>query len=60
MSLNLAEKIPKMAIKSEPLGLCSRIVCNFLFSMRLSNGEYLKDFEIFDLHVFDEFGWNDH
>ena len=38
-----------MAIKSEPLGLCSWNFWNFLFSMRLSNGECFKDFKIFDL-----------
>ena len=27
--------------------------------MRLSNGEYFKDFKIFAEHGFDEFGWND-
>ena len=38
-----------MALKSEQLGLRSWIFWNFLFSMRLSNGEYFKDFKIFDL-----------
>ena len=33
----------------ELLGLCSWNFWNFLFSMRLSNGEYFKDFKIFDL-----------
>ena len=33
-----------MAIKSELLGLCNWIFCDFLFSMRLSNGEYSKNF----------------
>ena len=38
-----------MSIKSEPLGPCSWNFWNFLFSMRLSNGECFKDFKIFDL-----------
>ena len=39
-----------LAIKSELLGLSSSWnIWNFLFSMRLSNGEYLKDFKFFDL-----------
>ena len=38
-----------MAINSEKLGLCSWNFWNFLFSMRLSNGEYFKVFKIFDL-----------
>ena len=44
LSSNSAEKIIKMAIRSEPLGLCGWKIWNFLFSIRLSNGEYLKDF----------------
>ena len=46
-----------MAIKSEPLGLCN--FCNFLFSMRLSNGEYFKNFKFLTRHGFYEFAWND-
>ena len=38
-----------MAKKSEQLGLCSWNFWNFLFSMRLLKGEYLRDFKIFDL-----------
>ena len=49
LSSNSAEKILKMAIKSELVGLCSQNFWNFLFSMRLSNGEYFNDFKIFDL-----------
>ena len=46
---NSAGEILKIAIKSEPFGLCSWNFCYFLFSMRLSNGKYFKDFKIFDL-----------
>ena len=35
--------------ESEALGLCSWNFGNFLFSLRLSNGEYFNDFKIFDL-----------
>ena len=49
LSSNSAGEIVKMAIKSELLGLCSWNFWNFLFSMRLSNSEYFKDFKIFDL-----------
>ena len=49
LSSNSAGKILKMAINSKLLGLCSWKFWNFLFSMRLSNGEYFKDFKIFDL-----------
>ena len=52
-SWSSARKILKMAIKSELLGLCCWKFWNFLFSMRLSNGEYFKDFKFYD------FGWND-
>ena len=38
-----------MVIKSELLELWSWRFWNFLFSMRLSNGEYFKNFKIFDL-----------
>ena len=48
-SSNSAGKILKMAINSESLGLCSWNFWNLLFSMRLSNGEYFKDFKIFYL-----------
>ena len=46
---NSAGKILKMAIKSDPHGLWSWNLWDFLFSIRLSNGEYFKDFKIFDL-----------
>ena len=59
LSSNSAGKILKMAINSESLGLCSWNFWNLLFSMRLSNGEYFKDFKFFTWHGFDEFGWND-
>ena len=49
LSSNSAGKIFKTAIKSESLGLCSWNFWNFLFSMRLSHGEYFKDFKYFDL-----------
>ena len=49
LSSNSAGKILKIVIRSEPLGLCSWNFWNFLFSMRLSNGEYFRDFKIFDL-----------
>ena len=42
-------KICFMAINSELLGICSWNFWNLLFSMRLSNGEYFKDFKIFNL-----------
>ena len=46
---NSAGKILKMAMKSEPHGLCSWNFWNFLYSMGLSNGENFKDFKMFDL-----------
>ena len=49
LSSNSAGKILKMAIKSEPLGLCSWHFWHFGFSMWLLNGAYFKDFKIFDL-----------
>ena len=51
LSPNLAWKILKMAIKSGPLELCSWFFWNFLFSMRLSNGEYFKDLNFFWLDM---------
>ena len=49
LSSNLEEKIFKMVIKSEPLGLCSWNLGNFIFSMRLLNSENFTHFKIFDL-----------
>ena len=49
LSSNSTGKILKMTIKSEALGLCSWNFWNFLFSLRISNGEYFNDFKIFDL-----------
>ena len=49
LSSDSAGKILKVAIKSEPHGLCSWNFWNFLFSIRLSNAGYFKDFKIFDL-----------
>ena len=46
---NSARKILKMAIKSELHGLCNWNFWNFVFSMKVSNGENFKDFKIFDL-----------
>ena len=51
LSSNSTGKIIQMAIKSQPLGLCSWNFWNFLFSMRLSNDKYFKNFQIFDLKV---------
>ena len=56
-----------MTIKSETLGLCSWKFWNFLFPMRLSNGESSRILKFLAWHGFDEihqihvkFGWNDH
>ena len=49
LSSTSAGKILKMAIKSELLGLSSWNFVNLLFSMRLSNSEYFKNFKFFDL-----------
>ena len=43
------EKSLKLTIKSELHRLCSWNFWDFLFSMRLPNGENFKDFKIFDL-----------
>ena len=55
-----------MAIKSETLGLCRWKFWNFLFSVRLSNGESSRILKFLTWHGFDEihqihvkFGWND-
>ena len=56
-----------MTIKSEMLGLCSWKFWNFLFPMRLSNGESSRILKFLAWHGFNEihqihvkFGWNDH
>ena len=49
LSSNSARQILKMAVKSEPVGLCSRNFWNFLLLVRPSKCKYFKDFKIFDL-----------
>ena len=59
LSSNSARQILKMAVKSEPVGLCSRNFWNFLLLVRPSKCKYFKDFKIFDLTWIWWFGLND-